>query len=439
MNGNIVNILCVGNVDQILAPIAGIEYTGDINAPYDVVAIFPGADVNGLYENMFRQKKVFSPVINLTGSQLKRQDFAFDEFSEQNWLNVKTNMMGLLSKIAALPDMASSPDYTLLACLGLSYTRGVDITATWNSSISEYVEYQLLSGISSQRDHLEEMLVMGLLTASAFDKVHICNACQSSRLNVREECSKCSSSHLNEHSLIHHYRCAHQAVGEEFEADNKLICPKCNHELRHYGVDYDRSGNVLQCEECSEITTEPAIGFVCTDCGEHSSGDTITVRNWNHYSLTPSGQNTLITGKLPKRVFSSVFKHLKGVYNKHDFIALSLFSREGSIRYKRNLSAFKVDIVGLQKMRNEMGNQELNRTLAMLAEVVSEVVRTTDAVTIEEDELFILMPETSSDAARISFARIDKRIKGTISYPVELRYVEFDFLEEPQSFIGEMK
>ncbi len=439
MKSDILNILCIGHPAQLLAPIDGLEYTEDMNASFDVIAVFPDADITALYENMFSLKKMVCPVLNLTGKPLKRQDFAFDIFIEQNWSLIETPLRALLAKIALLPDISSSPDYSLLTCLALSYTREQDLMAQWNASVPELVDYPLLSGIASQRNHLEELTALGLLSASSFDKVHICSSCQSSRLNVREECVKCNSSHVDEHSLIHHYRCAYHGVSDEFEEENKLICPKCNHELRHYGVDYDRSGNVLQCEECKEIMTEPNIGFVCADCGTHSTGDAIKVRNWSNYSLTPSGQNALITGSLPKRAFASVFEHLKGVYTKHDFIAIALFSRETAIRYKRKLSAFRIEIVNLQKMRNEMGNQELNRTLAMLAEVISEVVRTTDAVTILEDALYLLMSETSSDAAKNAFDRIDKKIKTIISYPVKLQYQEYDFFDDPKIFIGDMK
>ncbi len=188
---------------------------------------------------------------------------------------------------------------------------------------------------------------------------------------------------------------------EEFESDNTLICPKCSRELRHYGVDYDRSGNALHCENCSNIVMEPSVGFICTDCEAHTPGETIKTINWNHYTLTPSGQSALMYGRIPKKTFSEIFSNLRGVYTRHDFLVVSFFIRENAVRYKRELSSFKIDISNMDKVRKETSNLELNLILAMVAEVISQILRTTDAVTIVGDSLFTIMNEIPPSNANI--------------------------------------
>lgn len=140
---------------------------------------------------------------------------------------------------------------------------------------------------SSQVMQLAERLERrGLLQQAFFDRVHVCSLCESARLNVREECPSCRSSHLREEAIIHHFRCAHQAPESAFKSDRDLVCPKCRQHLRHYGSDYDKPGTAYICVECGHLCSDVAIGFLCFDCGAHMDGDAIGRRDIYTYQLT---------------------------------------------------------------------------------------------------------------------------------------------------------
>jgi hypothetical protein len=129
----------------------------------------------------------------------------------------------------------------------------------------------------------------GLLARDFFERFHLCSGCNSPRLHVREECPHCHSSHLSERQYIHHFRCAFQGSEDKFRRGRKLICPKCERELCHFGYDYDRPGTMLSCENCGHASADPSVGFVCLDCGTHTNADIAASTDMFSYRLTDAG------------------------------------------------------------------------------------------------------------------------------------------------------
>jgi hypothetical protein len=135
----------------------------------------------------------------------------------------------------------------------------------------------------------ESLAHRGLVSRRFFERFHACGACQSRRLNAREECPACGSAHLTESALLHHFHCAHLAPEEAFRNGHHLSCPKCRGFLRHYGSDYDKPGTVLRCEACGVHGSEPNIGFACLDCGRHTDADAARKVDVYAYRLTEAG------------------------------------------------------------------------------------------------------------------------------------------------------
>ena len=135
----------------------------------------------------------------------------------------------------------------------------------------------------------EALCEHGLVKREFFERFHICPSCDSYRLHVREECSQCRSSNLSEEQYLHHFRCAFQGPEGDFRRGDELICPKCHHELTHFGFDYDRPGTMIMCGSCGHAASEPSVGFVCLDCGVHTDSDVATTRDVFSYQLTDQG------------------------------------------------------------------------------------------------------------------------------------------------------
>jgi hypothetical protein len=174
--------------------------------------------------------------------------------------------------------------------LAYLFVSGKDLSAVrfaQSKSLIRYVGFFSAPASTVAADELESR---GLLMKTFFDRLHVCGTCGSSRLNAREECPSCRSANLRTESLIHHFRCAHQAPESDFSEGDRLVCPKCRRELRHYGSDYDKPGKVSCCVDCGGVDSDPAIGFVCFDCGAHTDGDAMSASDVSSFALTDAAR-----------------------------------------------------------------------------------------------------------------------------------------------------
>jgi hypothetical protein len=138
------------------------------------------------------------------------------------------------------------------------------------------------------------LVEQGFLQREFFDRLFMCDRCQSHRLHVREECASCRSADLSEVGIIHHLRCAYQGPADDFTKDGSLVCPKCRIELRHYGSDHETAGTTMRCAACGFSGAEPIPAFVCLDCGTRTDADRVGARSYYHYDVTPDGLRHLL-------------------------------------------------------------------------------------------------------------------------------------------------
>ena len=93
-----------------------------------------------------------------------------------------------------------------------------------------------------------------------------CPYCQSYDYKIVLKCPSCSSENLVKGEVIEHYSCSTINFSNKYMKDGKLICPKCNQDLRRLGVDYRKIGNWVFCENCSEFYGEANINLKCNSC-----------------------------------------------------------------------------------------------------------------------------------------------------------------------------
>lgn len=93
-----------------------------------------------------------------------------------------------------------------------------------------------------------------------------CPNCQSYDYKLVLKCPSCNSENLSKGEVIEHYSCSTINFSNKFIHEDKLICPKCNQDLRRLGVDYRKIGNWIFCENCSEFYGEANINLKCNTC-----------------------------------------------------------------------------------------------------------------------------------------------------------------------------
>lgn len=181
--------------------------------------------------------------------------------------------------------------------IGRMFVADAPLAPSHDPALPGLVAYNAVLEEQRLQSEAGKLCEAGFLARTFFDRFHICARCGSSRFNVREECTSCRSPELVEESYLHHFRCAYQGVESDFRQGDALVCPKCCKELSHFSVDYDKPGTVLQCTSCGHAASEPAVGFLCLDCGAHGDGDAMRLRDVYSYTLSEQGMGLARAGQ----------------------------------------------------------------------------------------------------------------------------------------------
>src|SRR5215470_15446942 len=288
-----------------------------------------------------------APVGDISGAGVSYADFHAEAPTEGAVHSACAALMPIVMRIRDLPERvraSNDPDLLLLGRIG---TRDRPLTAMYDPTRAPCVRYPVAGRIPQVAESAVRLSGSGHLQRQFFDRLHICPQCRSSRLSVREECTKCRSPRLTEERLIHHFRCAEQQPESRFRKGPDLVCPKCDYVLNHFGLDYDKPGSVLCCGSCRHVSDVPAIAFVCLDCGTRTDADDVPTCDWFHYDLTALGRhalragmlgpdrrdgNHLIPGVLSRSTFHELAASCEGLYRRagRPFAVLAVLSGTGT-------------------------------------------------------------------------------------------------------------
>jgi CheY-like chemotaxis protein len=239
---------------------------------------------------IWRRKALFAlPVIDLTGTLGTAADLDGSKLSTHDVGRLDNVIRAFRDQRARLSrDLLLSDDLGE-QLVGRVFVSGRPLTPVYDPSSRGLIAYDTVLPGKTVALEAESLCGQGLLARDFFDRLHVCARCDSARVHVREECMKCHSANLVEEPYLHHFKCAFQGPESQFRRGDDLICPKCRRELSHFGFDYDRPGTMLVCQACGHAASEPAVGFVCLDCGAHADSETCPTRDVFAYRLTEEG------------------------------------------------------------------------------------------------------------------------------------------------------
>lgn len=271
----------------------------DSRSGSDVILIPGDPEVSAAKRLVFEASGPAPVIISQSQTIGPRADLILSDWSAPSLSAAIRSPASVIARVSELPRLPSGVDSDGLSALALAHTRNCSIVPMLRPDEPTVAVYPLLYGNNDPRAMLEELAAAGMLRRRFFERLRVCQRCGSSRLYAHEVCIKCYSSHLVEHSLVHHYACGRQTPQPMFEVGSAYICPKCRKELRPYGVDYDKPGSAVSCQCCGSAVSEPEVGFLCLDCPRTASEDHAGFRDWYQYDLLPSGVAALKNGRLP--------------------------------------------------------------------------------------------------------------------------------------------
>ncbi len=392
----------------------------DESASVDAVILLPGSDANSVYARMAHGGNLLAAVIDLSGAQSARADFVAPTAGPDSLARGIETAMSLREKCAALAAIPNNDDRVGLTVLALSITRECDIAPRLNADRPSMFDYPLLAGIADQRSIVETLAAAKLLKRDFSDRTYLCDDCNGSRMLARDVCPACGSAHLEQQTLIHHYRCGEQAPKPQFLRGDELVCPKCNRTLRHFGVDYDAPGPVCFCLDCHKTSPEPEVRFRCADCHATTRGIDAQTMDWFSYSPTEVAHSAVMEGRLPGINLENFLNGMPGWRTPRDF-ALSLdMSHRLSTRYRRPYSLLQLDTAATADAIAEFGRAGAAQIQSLMIDLVRETVRETDFFAAVDRRLLLLLPETSNDKCDVLIERLQLRAAEALGRRVQL-------------------
>ncbi len=296
---------------------------------------------------------------------------------------------------------------------------------------SGYV-YPILEPLFSKRDEgaletLEFLEAQKLISGDFVSKAHFCSSCSSAFINFKEACPQCGSDDLNVDELVHHFRCAHMAVMSDFKRGSSMVCPKCDRELHHIGVDYDKPSIMYSCNHCSHGFQEPSIMTTCYNCGRSTEPENQHTRLIRAYSISAIGQNAASYGM--EALFSKI---LDSELQLCSFDAFRDFYRVEAARIKRykksESSLVMIALRDIDKLYVRLGGRA-TEVFAELSTVFRTVLRLSDVITARNESIFfVIMTETSTTYAERAVERLHEGI-------IELLTNNLDFDPDMSSLI----
>jgi hypothetical protein len=138
----------------------------------------------------------------------------------------------------------------------------------------------------------------GLIWPDFQERIYVCASCSGGFLSFREVCPQCKSSNIEGEDLVHHFPCAYIGPLSDFQMEDSSVlnCPKCNKDLHHIGVDYDKPSIINHCNNCDSIFQDIYVKAKCLNCENDMDVQYLKSRNINSYKLTKKGRQSIIGG-----------------------------------------------------------------------------------------------------------------------------------------------
>ena len=240
----------------------------------------------------------------------------------------------------------------------------------------------------------------GLLTSQFVDAWYVCSNCSEGFIHFREACPKCGILDLVEEDLIHHFRCAYVGPASDFAGElniDTLICPKCEHQLNHIGVDYDRPSTIFTCRN-DHTFQNPPVNAKCFTCGTETKVEHLIKKVFKEYEITPKGSEKALTG-----VTASVrqLNEIEGTVDLQTLKTMLQYEIERSKISRLESSLGVIHFANAGQLFSFIGKDDRNTMLSKMVERAREHLQPSDVLSFESFStlVFFITSVNSSEAA----------------------------------------
>ena len=297
----------------------------------------------------------------------------------------------------------------IMKMLSFNYTRNLNTIKPIPYMMSA-INY-CYPGLSSSFNYTEEKKVFdildtaeseGLISSSFFDKTHYCNNCYNGSLNYRSVCPKCNSSNASTQDIVHHFRCGYVGPMSDFsnEIDDSLNCPKCNKELRHIGVDYDKPSSLHTCNTCSNKFQDYDVKAKCLNCEYDNDLDLLVEKELKQYFITNKGVNAILYGYV---AMQKEIEEIIGTVKYELFSKMTKFEIE-RMKYSKHSSFIAiVKLENTNELISKIGRSNQRDLIKNIVLTVRNFVKPFDLITFRSLStfMFTINEENEEQAKKI--------------------------------------
>lgn len=347
--------------------------------------------------------------------ELKCVDLSLDSIAP-----VLNEAMAIAGRYAELRAMVR-PEFLVQAAsalLAFAWTRANRISPMFSPKLRRGFAYHAARVLGAEAATkppdpvtlLAELTRAGYLASELVDIAHPCPACGSINVLLRDGCPDCGSIDLTDEPLVHHFACAFQAEEQRFlGAHGVYTCPKCRKELRHFGLDYDKPGQIHICSECSHRAQEARALGRCLACNHRFPAEDSPRLRILDYVLTPEGAHALFSGMAQTDPIGSILGERLPLLSLPLFSILAYKMQAIEQRHKLHTLALIIDLTGIKNLPQGAG-REIQFFVRFGSELAS-LVRSTDVVAYHLGKLILLLPGADVERGR----QVEARLRGALA------------------------
>jgi len=329
------------------------------------------------------------------------------EYFEHNFSRIenKIEILKQATEVYKNIPLPSEPDKRILVkIIRYLVSRQISILPinTRNSKIG--YTFSLVEDMTIETDsthiinHLSRFTTNNYFSIKTHDRVNTCYECQGSYLNFSECCTKCNSIDLKTEDLIHHFRCAYVGPQSDFVSDQKLICPKCDHQLKHIGIDYDKPSEIHTCRSCNHSSQETKMKAKCVDCCKENELDQLISFEINEYILTEKAQKLAIQSFGKSEFGTTSSKAIDS--NLLNNVAFNLIkSHEARRQRVDNINTYNMIVTIHETLLTQLNTNLQTSLLEEFATIIKPYLRTNDLMTLDaQNNIHGLLIDYDEDA-----------------------------------------
>jgi hypothetical protein len=180
---------------------------------------------------------------------------------------------------------------------------------------------------------------------------------------------------------------------------NDFVCPKCNKQLRHIGVDYDKPSIIYTCNSCTHTFQDVQIKAKCCECEKDTEVEHLLNRNIKKYTVTTKGfytaQNGIMsTQKDLSAISGTVSMDTFTIMLRYEIERMKIAEIESNLGY--------IHINNVLDLYLQVGTDSKHNLLVELVRIIRSGIRNSDVIAFESTTtlMFSLTEINSEDAKR---------------------------------------